>query len=73
MKGVQYIQQSTLLRSQGHYLEAMACIEKNIHKIDEQLKSTAWQEARFAAQALKDFEISAFYAQKAKESISARW
>lgn len=61
MLGEHIIQQSTILRGQGRYLEAMACIEKNIGLISQFLHATAWQEACYAAEALDDAERCAYY------------
>lgn len=66
MSGEYIIQRSTMLRGQGHYREAIACIEKNIDEVEQWLQSTAWQEAQFAAEAIGDSKLSARFAEKAR-------
>ena len=52
MKGQHIIQNSAMLRGQGHYKSAIAAIKDNIDEIDAPLRATAWREAQFAAEAM---------------------
>lgn len=54
MRGENYIQECTMLRGIGEYEQAISCIEKHIEEISPDLRSTAWNEARFAAEELGD-------------------
>lgn len=65
MTGEYIIQQSILMRSQGYFREAIACIEKNINKVSPALHETAWREAQFSAQELGDQDLVRFYTEKA--------
>lgn len=52
MKGQHIIQNSVMLRGRREYTKAIKYIEEHIDEVDNQLISTAWQEARSSAEAL---------------------
>ena len=68
MKGQHIIQNSVLLRGRREYTKAIRYIEEHIDEVDSQLISTAWQEARSSAEALKLTEKVKLFRRRAEAS-----